>query len=270
MPLFSFDNLFHFADELSEPVPVAAAGGADRTVLETLRAACDRGWVAPFLVGVESDMRALAADCGIDLDGFTLVDAAEPASAAVALVRAGRARLLMKGQIATPSLMTAVLDADAGLRTGRVICQVVLMEIRPAGRRFLLADTGICIRPTLAQKADILGSAVAVAHTLAVSRPCVAVLAATEGVTELMPETRDAAALQHRNQAGEFPGCVVRGPLSFDLAYDRDAALKKNLPDADFDGSNCYEADFLDAQLKNANLRGANLKLTLLAGVRHG
>ncbi|HEY7309955.1 MAG TPA: phosphate acyltransferase [Gemmataceae bacterium] len=234
MPLFSFDNLFRFADELSEPVPVAVAGGADRTVLEALRTACDRGWVVPFLVGVASDMRALAA-AGIGLDGFTLVDAAEPAAAAVSLVRTGPARLLMKGQIPTPSLMTAVLDSEAGLRTGQVICQVVLMEIRPSGRRFLLADTGICIQPTLAQKADILGSAVAMAHTLGVSRPCVAVLAATETVTESMPETRDAAALQRRNQAGEFPGCVVRGPLSFDLAYDRDAALKKNLPDADFD-----------------------------------
>jgi phosphotransacetylase len=234
MPLFSFDNLFRFADQLSEPLPVAAAGGADRTVLEALRAACDRGWVAPFLVGVESDMRALAADCGIGLDGFTLVDAAKPAAAAVALVQAGRARLLMKGQIPTPSLMKAVLDSDAGLRTGRVICQVVLMEIRPAGRSFLLADTGIRIQPTLAQKADILGSAVAVAHDLGVPRPCVAVLAATETVTESMPETLDASALQRRNQAGEFPGCVVRGPLSFDLAYDRDAALKKNLRDTDF------------------------------------
>ena len=229
MPLFSFDNLFRFADELSEPLPVAVAGGADRTVLEALRTACDRGWVVPFLVGVASDMRALAAADGIGLDGFTLVDAAEPAAAAVSLVRAGRARLLMKGQIPTPSLMTAVLDSDAGLRTGRVICQVVLMEIRPAGRRFLLADTDICIQPTLAQKADILGSAVAVAHTLGVSRPWVAVLAATETVTESMPETRDAAALQRRNQAGEFPGCVVRGPLSFDLACDHEAARKKNL-----------------------------------------
>ncbi|HEY7156468.1 MAG TPA: phosphate acyltransferase [Gemmataceae bacterium] len=250
MPLFSFDNLFRFADELSKPLPVAAAGGADRTVLEALRAARDRGWVVPFLVGVESEMRTLAADCGIDLDGFTLVDAAEPASAAVALVRAGRVRLLMKGQIATPSLMTAVLDADAGLRTGRVICQVVLMEIRPAERRFLLADTGICIQPTLAQKADILGSAVAVAHALGVPRPCVAVLAATETVTESMPETLDASALQRRNQAGEFPGCVVRGPLSFDLAYDREAALKKNIHDAD-----CGVADvLLFPNLVSANL----------------
>ena len=39
---------------------------------------------------------------------------------AVAAVRQGRARLLMKGQIATPALMHAVLDPQRGLRTGHV------------------------------------------------------------------------------------------------------------------------------------------------------
>ena len=66
----------------------------------------------------------------------------------------------MKGQIATPSLMKAVLDANYGLRTGRVICQVVLMEIPRDHRRFLMADTGITVQPSLEDKADILRSSV--------------------------------------------------------------------------------------------------------------
>src|SRR5437763_14156522 len=107
----------------------------------------------------------------------------------------------MKGQVATPALMKAVLDAGAGLRTGRVICQVVLLEVRPSGRRLLLADTGICVQPTLEQKADILRHAVGVARSLGAGRPRVAVLAATETLTELMPETLDAAELQRRCEA---------------------------------------------------------------------
>src|SRR5262249_49760073 len=138
-------------------------------------------------------------------------------------------RLLMKGQIATPALMRAVLDPAAGLRTGRVICQVVLMEIRPARRRFLLADTGICIRPTLEQKADILGSAAGVARALGAEPVRVAGMAATESVTEAMPETLDAAELQRRGEAGVFPGCLIQGPLSFDLAYAVEAAGKKRV-----------------------------------------
>jgi phosphotransacetylase len=234
MPLASFDRLYQLADALRAPVPVAVAGGADRTVLEALRAACDRGWVTPRVAGREADVRQAADTCGVGLQGFTLLDTTDPASAAVAQVRGGQARLLMKGQIATPALMKAVLDPASGLRTGRVICQVVLMEVRPAGRRFLLADTGVCIRPTLEQKGDILRSAVEVARGLGAEVPRVAVLAATEAVSEAMPETLDAAELQRRGQAGEFPGCVVRGPLSFDLAYAEEAAVKKQLSAAGF------------------------------------
>jgi phosphotransacetylase len=137
--------------------------------------------------------------------------------------------MLMKGQVSTPALMRAVLDPTSGLRSGRVICQIVLLEIRPAARRILLADTGICVQPTLEQKADILRSTVAVAHALGSDVPRVALMAATETVTETMPETLDAAELQRRSQAGEFPGCIVQGPLSFDLAYAADAAAIKHI-----------------------------------------
>jgi phosphotransacetylase len=226
--LLSFADLFAHADRARAAVPVAVAGGADVTVLEALRTACDRGWVAPIVAGPEKDVRQLAGDHGLDLHGFRLLDSEEPAMAAVGEVRAGRARLLMKGQIATPALMRAVLSS-AGLRTGRAICQVVLLEVRPAQRRFLLADTGICPRPTLEQKIDVLGSAVSVARALGASRPNVAVMAASESATEALPDTLEAAELQRRNQAEEWPECVVQGPLSFDLAYAASAADKKRV-----------------------------------------
>jgi phosphotransacetylase len=229
MPLASFDQLYRDADARGEPVPIAVAGGADPTVLQALRTACDRGWVTPLVADRATEIRELAAEYGVDLHGFTLLGADDPAHAAVAQVRGGHARMLMKGQVATPALMRAVLDPVAGLRTCRVICQVVLMEVRPTSRRILLADTGVSIQPTLEQKGDILCSAVAVAQALGMDVPRVAVVAATETVADAMPETRDALELQRRCEAGTLPGCVVQGPLSFDLAYAADAADKKRV-----------------------------------------
>ena len=81
--------------------------------------------------------------------------------------------------------------------------------------------------PTLDQKADILQSAVEVAHRLGESNPKVALLAATEKVDPAMQETLDAVELERRHWAGEFPGAVVEGPLSFGLALAADAAEKK-------------------------------------------
>lgn len=254
MSLIGFDDLYRFADELPAPLPVVAAGGADPTVLEALALAHRRGWVEPVLTGRADDIRQLAHDLNIDLTGFRLVDAEDAAVAAVAEVKAGRARLLMKGQIATPSLMKAVLARDTGLRTNRCICQVVLMEIPRDRRRFLLSDTGITIQPSLDQKADILQSLVEVATALrepaSPSLPRVAVMSATEKATDAMPDTLEAAELTRRNGAGEFSGGTVQGPLSFDLAYATDAGEKKRI-----EGSVVGAADaMLFPDLLSANL----------------
>jgi phosphate butyryltransferase len=233
MPLMSFDELYQRADALGRPLPIAVAGGADDTVLEALRVACDRGWVVPLVVGPEADSRRLAEAADIDLHGFSFIDAEAPAAVAVSLVRDQSARLLMKGQIATPALMKAILDPALGLRTGRVICQVVLLELRAARRRFLLADTGVCIQPSLREKIDILRSTVTLAHVLGEETPRVAALAASETTTPAMPETADAAELQRLGAAGEISGCRVRGPLSFDVAFDPAAGVKKKVHDVE-------------------------------------
>src|SRR3954471_1858205 len=125
MSLAGFDQLAHEADGRRGPVAVAAAGGDEPSVLEALGAARDRGWITPVVVGANRSIREAAEAAGVGLEGFRLVEAGEDAvaKAAVAEVRAGRAGLLMKGRIATPALLRAVLDGSDGLRTGRVVCQ---------------------------------------------------------------------------------------------------------------------------------------------------
>lgn len=227
----SFKRLFHDADQRSSPATIAVAGGEDLTVLEAMRIACDCGWVRPILFGPESPIRQLAESSEIALDDFKICHAEEDAIAAsaVAAVRSGEAMALMKGQIPTPALMKAVLQHDLGLRTGKVICQVVLMEIPRDKRRFLLADTGITVQPTLDERIDILRSAVEIANALWEPNPKVAFVAASETVKPAMPETVEAAEIVRRNLNGEVARCVIEGPLSFDLAYAADAGAKKHV-----------------------------------------
>jgi len=232
MSLPGFGLLHRRADALASPVPVVVAGGADRTVLEALRVATDRGWVVPVVVGVESDVRRLADEIGLDLDGFLVRDvdgAKAQAAAAVEEIRQGRVQILAKGQVATPDLMDAVLDPEHGIRSGRVVSQVVLMEILDQSRTFLLADTGINVKPKLATKVEFVRQVIEVSRALGVIRPRVAVVAASESVTASMSETLDAAELQRRNAEGEFPNARIEGPLSFDLAYSTDSGSKKRI-----------------------------------------
>jgi phosphate butyryltransferase len=231
MPLDGFDRLFRDVDAQNQKLSVAAAGGDDPTVIEALRIASIREWVWPILVGPEQRIRTVAAEKGLSLEDFEIVHAEGDAiaPAAVDLVRTGQARALMKGQIATPALMAAVLHPETGLRTGRTICQVVLMEIPRDDRRFLLADTGISVKPNLRKRIEILRSAVDVAHALGSTKPKVALMAATETIKLDMPETVEADELARRNRHGEFDDCVIEGPLSFDLAYAADAGAKKRI-----------------------------------------
>jgi phosphate butyryltransferase len=229
--MIGFDELHAEADRHGRLTPVAAAGGADATVLNALRIALDRGWVAPILCGHPAEIRRIADECGVNLHGFSIVAAedAEIARSAVAEVKSGRAAILLKGRVATPDLMHAVLDAEHGLRHGRAVAQVVLMEILRDSRLFLLADTGVMIRPKLPRKLEILREAVQVAKALGVPTPRVAMMAASEKIIAEMPETLEAAELARRCEQGEFPGMVIQGPLSFDLAYAASAAGKKGV-----------------------------------------
>jgi phosphotransacetylase len=252
MPLDGFDRLFRDADERGERVSVAAAGGDDPTVIEALGIARDRGWVRPILVGPEERIWDVAGARGVGLEGFEIVRAEgdSVARAAVDRVRSGEARALMKGQIATPALMAAVLDAEHGLRTGRTIAQVVLMEIPRDDRRFLMADTGITVKPNLRKRIEVLRGAVDVAHALGSDRPKVALMAATEAVKLDMPETVEADDLTRRNRQGEFGDCVIEGPLSFDLAYAAAAGARKRI-----EGSVVGEAEvMIFPNLLSANL----------------
>jgi phosphate butyryltransferase len=228
MSLPGFDDLYEQASA-GEPLGVVAAGGADRTVLEALEVARSLGWIKPIVTGVAAEIESVARDFGVDLSAFSVIDSRQPAVDAVSEVRAGRAQLMMKGQIATPELMKAVLHPELGLRTGKTICQTVLMEVPRDDRRFLLTDTGITVKPTIEQKAELVDHVVEVSTALGVVNPAVALMAATEKATDLMPDTLDATELTKRAEAGRFGEARVAGPLSFDLAYAADAGEKKRI-----------------------------------------
>ena len=94
--------------------------------------------IEPILVGPEQRIRAVAAEHGLDISGFEIVDAEysqDSAAKAVALVREGRAEALMKGSLHTDELMSAVVARDTGLRTSRRISHCFIMDVpgpRPA------------------------------------------------------------------------------------------------------------------------------------------
>ncbi|MDB4897877.1 MAG: phosphotransacetylase, partial [Firmicutes bacterium] len=93
-------------------------------------------------------------------------DDAEAAREAVAAVRRGDAQLLMKGLLPTPTIMKAVLNREAGLRTGRALSHACAFEIPGWHKLIFTTDVALNVAPDLARKADIVRNQVAMAHAL--------------------------------------------------------------------------------------------------------
>ena len=218
-----------------EPGRLAVAVAQDSFVLDAVVQAAGLGVVAPILVGDREQIEQILVDLKADPRAYRIIDEADKTEAcmiAARLVRDGEADFLMKGIVDTAVIMRAILNRDNGLRTGRMISDVLALEIEGYDHLFLVTDPAMSIAPTLEQKVDLVRNAVDIAHALGNDNPKVAVLAAVEKVNEKMPCTVDAAELQAMNERGEIEGCVVQGPLQFDNAVSVEAAKHKGISGA--------------------------------------
>lgn len=218
--------------EKLEPVPTAVAHPCEASALSGAVEAFEHGLIVPFLVGPAASIKKIAASSGIDLGNIEIVDVPHSHAAAekaVALVREGRAEILMKGSLHTDELMGAVVSREGGLRTGRRISHVFIMDVPTYHKALIITDGAINIAPTLEDKMDICQNAVDLAISLGLERPKVAILAAVETVTSKMPATIDAAALCKMAERGQIKGAILDGPMAFDNAISKEAAATKGI-----------------------------------------
>jgi phosphate butyryltransferase len=232
------------------PVSIAVAAAHDPDVIEALKHARELGLAEGILVGRGIEIRALCREAGFDIPDSQIVNESEPAAAvrqAIALVREGRAKLLMKGKIATASLIRALLDKDAGLRSNRQLSQVVVFQVPGFDRLMLLTDAAINIAPTLAQKAELCRNAIEVAHAMGIEKPNIAALCALELVNPEMPATVDAAALTAMQRRGQIPGCYIEGPIALDAPLSKFAAARKNISSPVVENTDIFLAPDIEA-----------------------
>ena len=135
----------------------------------------------------------------------------------------------MKGSLHTDELLHEVLRPDTGLRTGRRLSHVYLMDVPSYPRPLLVTDAAINIAPDPRPEARIVQNAIDLAHVLGIATPRVAILAAVETVNPAMRSTLDAAALCKMADRGQITGGMLDGPLAFDNAVSAAAAAEKGI-----------------------------------------
>ena len=235
-PIRSLDQLIRdLQDQPSRRLAVAA--GHDPNTIGAAARAVAEGIAEVTLVGDGVRITRLCAEAGLDAGGFSVVEEPDPVAAgkiAVALVRSGKADVLMKGLIATSDYMKQILDKETGLLPeGRILTHVSVVEL-PAylerhDKLLFVADVAIIPAPDLPTKVQILEYCIAAAHSFGIAEPRAALLAATEKVSPRMEATVHAAEIAAMARRGEISGAVVDGPLALDVALSPEACAIKGL-----------------------------------------
>lgn len=214
----------------------------DEHTLQAIVEAYEDGIIAPVLYGRENEIISIwNSITDLPVPEIRNTESIEQSlSEALLAVNQGELNCIMKGKLETATLMKGVLNKETGIRGKGSLSLVALMQSPYYHKVFAITDVGIMTYPNLDQKKFLVETAVDVFHKLGIENPKVAVLSAVENVNPKMPETVDAGKLKEMNLSGEISGCVVEGPISYDLSMNPEAAALKG-----FDSPVAGDADIL-------------------------
>ena len=238
-PISSYDQLITQAVAIAtegrrKTVAVAAAQDAD--VIDAVSQAQADGFVDGILVGNAEKIRELAEQNGANLTHLAVVD--EPdivraAHAAVKLAVEKKADVIMKGFLPTSAILKVVLDKQYGLRGPNTLSHCAVLDIPGYHKLLNFTDGGMVVKPTPAQKLEIIDNAVLVSRALGISPVKVAL--SVVNTPELMVDAL--------HKTG---GMLIEGPLSFELATSRLAAERYGLRSDTVGDTDVYVVDSIE------------------------
>ncbi len=212
---------------------IVAAYANDSHTIEAIGKAIDMGIVEGTLVGDEAIIKKICSDLKIDSSKFKIVhesDEMKAATKAVELINKGEGEVLMKGLVSSDKYMRAILNKETGLMPPKaILTHVTVLEIPTYHKLLVFGDAAILPAPDLSQKIALTEYLIKVAHSLGIENPKVALVAATEQMTAGMPACVDAAIISKMCDRGQIKGAMIDGPLSLDVAIDKESAEIKKI-----------------------------------------
>ena len=161
MVISGFDQLKSRLHGIPPRTAVVAAAHDAHTLQAVIQAQKD-GLILPLLVGRRTDIRSISASLGYVLSEEQIVDAdgeADCAAKAVALIRAGRGGMLIKGMLQTGTLLKAVVHKQTGIRFSQVMSHVAVLDVPRYPKLLFDTDGGMVVAPGLEEKRHILKNA---------------------------------------------------------------------------------------------------------------
>ncbi|KTD31229.1 bifunctional enoyl-CoA hydratase/phosphate acetyltransferase [Legionella moravica] len=216
------------------PIKTAVVHPVTANVLEAVNDSVKAGLLTPVLIGPVKKIKTAAKEAQIDLSQWEIIDTEHSNAAAVKAVELAsscKVDAIMKGALHTDELMSAIVPVTSGLRTKYRISHVYVMDVPTYHKPILITDAAINIAPNATDKADICQNAINLWRILYGDehKPKVAILAAVETVNPKMQATVDAAILCKMADRGQIYDGILDGPLAFDNAISKQAAIEKEI-----------------------------------------
>lgn len=205
---------------------VAVAPAQDMHTLEAIVQAYNDGMITPVLIGDEVIIKEILTELGAAAEKMEIIPVEDPVACvqkAAAMARAGEVDCIMKGKIETGDLMKVLVNRENGIRKSDTMSLLAFMESPHYHKVFAITDVGLLTYPNKELKKAAIENAVSAFHALGVEKPKVAIIAAVEKINPKMKETVDAGEIKVEGVAG----CIIEGPISYDLAMDPEAATIK-------------------------------------------
>ncbi len=218
----SFGNIIEHLAAKGMRKKVAVVWAADDSTQHAVAQALEHGFIEAVFVGCMKQLEQL------DLlqphrEHINFIDAATPdeaAAMAVALVRDGKADVLMKGLINTDNLLRAVLNKETGiLPKGNVLTHVTVAEIPSYSKLLMFSDAAVIPYPTHEQRIKQIEYLIAMGHKMGIDTPRLALVHCSEKVNEKhFPFTAGYKEIATMAAQGTWGSSIVDGPLDVKTA----------------------------------------------------
>jgi phosphate acetyltransferase len=233
--------------------------------LEAAVKASEDGYAQPFLIGSESVIEKGAADAGLDISRFDIIDTDSIEASVkkgIEMVKAGELQFLLKGSIGTKELVDILLKPETGfIIPGHAVSHVGILHTPRYHKLMFVTDAAVNAQSDAGTMINIARNASAVARLLGIETPRAALLAAVEAIYPAVPVTMMEAAIAKMSDRGQIKDVLIDGPLSFDVATDAEVARSKGMTKSEVAG----EADiFVGPSMETAN--GVYKAMVLYAG----
>jgi phosphate butyryltransferase len=232
MPITKLDQLLDAVKSKPRRRLVAAFANDSHTI-EAVNEAREKRIIDATLVGDEAVIRKILEEHRLDAADFEIIHEpvdSKAAAKAVELVRSGHGQILMKGLVSTDKYMKAILNKEQGLMgPGAVLSHVTVSENPNYPKLIVSSDAAVLTYPDLKQKVAITNYVIQVVQSLGIEKPRIALICATEQVSDKIPATLDAAVIAKMAERGQIKGAFVDGPMALDVAVDMECARTKGV-----------------------------------------